>query len=189
MSKNLCGLLGWLVDEQKRIENALAPLAEWHTVLRAEPARWRSTVTIATANASCGPCLGASSHPETCTVGGRGVFPSNVGNPSQLESHGFRLRYGPPNGRRAAKDQIALAVGAAINRNKVAKHFGREPPNKTDYDVLSSDLTRHGWMQADMQPFSSVATRGPPVGSPARKRQTVTSNSPAKARTSLALVD
>jgi hypothetical protein len=24
MSKNLCGLLGWLVDEQMRIENALA---------------------------------------------------------------------------------------------------------------------------------------------------------------------
>ena len=106
-----------------------------------------------------------------------------------IGSRGFRLRYGPPKGRRAAKDKIALAVGAAINRNKMAKHFGREPPNKTDYDVLSSDLTQHGWMQADMQPFSSVATRRPPVGGPARKRQTVTSNSPPKARTSLTLVD
>ena len=68
----------------------------------------------------------------------------------------------------AARQKMRLLsrlVGRS-NRSKVAKHSRREPPNKTDYDALSSDLTQHGWMQADMQPFSTVATCGSPVGSP-----------------------
>src|SRR5262249_30887713 len=66
--QELYDALDWLVDQQERIENALSrrhlETARWDSTtsppptLRAAPARWPSSATIATAKACCRSCSG-----------------------------------------------------------------------------------------------------------------------------------